>query len=192
MFASENSDLRLYQIFFIILQSMLNVKLKSSLSFNQTNSFTAHRNSMANRHHIDSHTGIQSIHLSYPRHFVSRQTYPYRKQWVLSVRQKSNIQDRCLQKRRQASGYDLLAPAVKAVGVAPRNPEHIQAPDSYLAKHYAASLDVCKHNFYRAVAEQNYENRLNSDTSEARATMTESPVPATVDEVAPMKPPNSS
>ena len=34
-----------------------------------------------------------------------------------------------------------------------------QAPDSYLAKHYAASLDVCKHNFYRAVAEQNYEKQ---------------------------------
>ena len=154
MFASENSDLRLYQIFFIILQSMLNVKLKSSLSFNQTNSFTAHRNSMTNTHHIDSNAGIKPKHLSNPRHFVCRQAYPHRKQWVLSVSQKTDIQYRCLQKSRQTSSDDLLAPAVKAVGVAPRNSEHIQAPNSYLAKHYAASLDVCKHNLYRAVTEK--------------------------------------
>lgn len=121
--------------------------------FQHTDCFSSHRNSMTNTHHIDSYAGIKPVHLSYPRHFVSRQTYPYRKQWVLSVRQKSDIQDRCLQKRRQASSYDLLAPAVKSVGVAPRNSEHIQAPNSYLTEHYSASLDVCKHNFYRAVTE---------------------------------------
>ena len=122
--------------------------------FQHTDRFSSHRNRMANRHHIDSHTGIKSVHLSYPRHFVSRQAYPHRKQWVLSVRQKSDIQDRCLQKSRQASSYDLLAPAVKSVCVAPRNSEHIQAPHSYLAKHYAATLDVCKHDLYRAVTEK--------------------------------------
>ena len=101
--------------------------------FQHTDRFSSHRNSMTNTHHIDSNAGIKSVHLSYPRHFVSRQTYPYRQQWVLSVRQKSDIQYRCLQKRCQAGGYDLLAPAVKSVGVAPRNSEHIQAPHSYLA-----------------------------------------------------------
>lgn len=107
---------------------------------------------------------------------------------------KSKVRDTVLwsAKCSKASGYDLLAPAVKSVGVPSGNSEQIQTSHSYLTEHYSASLDVCKHNFYRAVAEQNYENRLNSDTSEARATMTESPVPATVDEVAPMKPPNSS
>ena len=153
MFASENSDLRLYQIFFIILQSMLNVKLKSSLSFNQTNSFTAHRNSMADRHHIHPNARIQSVHLSNPRNFIRRQTYSDCQQSVLSVGQQSKVENSRLQKCSKASGYDLLAPAVKSVGVAPRNSEHIQAPNSYLAKHYAASFDVCKHNFHRAVTE---------------------------------------
>lgn len=127
--------------------------VKSSFSLDHIHRLSPHRNSMTNTHHIDSHTGIKPVHLSYPRHFVSRQAYPHSKQWVLSVRQKSDIQYRCLQKRRQASSYDLLAPAVKAVSVAPRNSEHIQASDSYLAKHYAASLDVCKYNFHRAVTE---------------------------------------
>ena len=36
------------------------------------------------------------------------------------------------------------------------------------------------------------KNRLNSETSEARAIITESPVPATDDDVAPIKPPSSS
>ena len=127
--------------------------VKSSFSLDHIHRLSPHRNSMTNTHHIDSHTGIKPVHLSYPRHFVSRQAYPHSKQWVLSVRQKSDIQYRCLQKSRQAGCYDLLAPAVKSVGVAPRNSEHIQAPHSYLAKHYAASLDVCKHNFHRAVTE---------------------------------------
>ena len=127
--------------------------VKSSFSLDHIHRLSPHRNSMTNTHHIDSNAGIKPVHLSYPRHFVSRQTYPYRKQWVLSVSQKSDIQDRCLQESRQAGCYDLLAPAVKAVCVAPRNSEHIQAPNSYLAKHYAASLDVCKHNFHRAVTE---------------------------------------
>ena len=121
--------------------------------FQHTDCFSSHRNSMTNTHHIDSNAGIKPVHLSYPRHFVCRQAYPHRKQWVLSVSQKTDIQYRCLQKSRQTSSDDLLAPAVKAVGVAPRNSEHIQAPNSYLAKHYAASLDVCKHNFHRAVTE---------------------------------------
>ena len=127
--------------------------VKSSFSLDHIHRLSPHRNSMPNTHHIDSHTGIKPVHLSYPRHFVSRQAYPHSKQWVLGVRQKSDIQYRCLQKRRQASGYDLLAPAVKSVCVAPRNSEHIQAPHSYLTQHYAASLDVCKHNFHRAVTE---------------------------------------
>ena len=134
---------KLYQIIFI----------KSSLAINHIHRLSPHRNSMTNTHHINSDTGIKPVHLSYPRHFVSRQAYPHSKQWMLSVRQKSDIQYRCLQKSRQASSYDLLAPAVKAVCVAPRNSEHIQAPNSYLAKHYAASLDVCEHNFHCAVTE---------------------------------------
>lgn len=130
------------------------INVKSSFSLDHIHRFSPHRNSMTNTHHIDSNAGIKPVHLSYPRHFVSRQAYPHSKQWVLSVRQKSDIQYRCLQKSRQASSDDLLAPAVKAVGVAPRNSEHIQAPDSYLAKHYAASLDVRKHDLYRAVTEK--------------------------------------
>lgn len=128
--------------------------VKSSFSLDHIHRLSPHRNSMTNTHHIDSHTGIKPVHLSYPRHFVSRQAYPHSKQWVLGVRQKSDIQYRCLQKRRQASGYDLLAPAVKSVCVAPRNSEHIQAPHSYLTQHYAASLDVRKHDLYRAVTEK--------------------------------------
>ena len=127
--------------------------VKSSFSLDHIHRLSPHRNSMTNTHHIDSYGSVQPIHLSYPWHFVSRQAYPHSKQWMLSVRQKSDIQYRCLQKSRQASSYDLLAPAVKAVCVAPRNSEHIQASNSYLAKHYAASLDVCKHNFHRAVTE---------------------------------------
>ena len=127
--------------------------------FQHTDRLSPHTHRMTNTHHINSDTGIKPVHLSYPRHFVCRQAYPHRKQWVLSVSQKSDIQDRCLQKRRQAGCYDLLAPAVKAVGVAPRNSEQIQTSHSYLTEHYSASLDVCKHNFYRAVAEQNYEKQ---------------------------------
>lgn len=128
--------------------------VKSSFSLDHIHRLSPHRNSMTNTHHIDSNAGIKPVHLSYPRHFVCRQAYPHRKQWVLSVSQKTDIQYRCLQKSRQTSSDDLLAPAVKAVGVAPRNSEHIQAPDSYLAKHYAASLDVRKHDLYRAVTEK--------------------------------------
>ena len=114
--------------------------VKSSFSLDHIHRLSPHRNSMTNTHHIDSNAGIKPKHLSNPRHFVCRQAYPHRKQWVLSVSQKTDIQYRCLQKSRQTSSDDLLAPAVKAVGVAPRNSEHIQAPNSYLAKHYAASL----------------------------------------------------
>ena len=127
--------------------------VKSSFSLDHIHRLSPHRNSMTNTHHIHPNARIQSVHLSNPWNFIRRQTYPYRKQWVLSVSQKSDIQDRCLQESRQAGCYDLLAPAVKSVCVAPRNSEHIQAPHSYLAKHYAASLDVCKHNFHRAVTE---------------------------------------
>lgn len=129
------------------------INVKSSFSLDHIHRLSPHRNRVTNRHHIDPHTRIQPIHLSDPRDFICRQAYPHRKQWVLSVRQKSDIQDRCLQKCRQAGCYDLLAPAVESVGIAPRNSEHIQAPNSYLAKHYAASLDVCEHNFHRAVTE---------------------------------------
>ena len=110
--------------------------------FQHTDRFSSHRNRMANRHHIDSNAGIKSVHLSYPRHFVSRQAYPHSKQWVLGVRQKSDIQYRCLQKSRQTSSDDLLAPAEKSVCVASGNSEQIQTSHSYLAQHYAATLDV--------------------------------------------------
>ena len=122
--------------------------------FQHTDRFSSNRNRMANRHHIDSNAGIKPVHLSYLRHFVCRQAYPHRKQWVLSVSQKTDIQYRRLQKCSKASGYDLLAPAVKAVCVAPRNSEHIQASHCYLTQHYAASLDVRKHDLYRAVTEK--------------------------------------
>ena len=133
--------------------------VKSSFSLDHIHRLSPHRNSMTNTHHIDSNAGIKPVHLSYPRHFIRRQTYSDCQQSVLSVGQQSKVENSRLQKCSKANGYDLLAPAVKAVGVAPRNSEHIQAPDSYLAKHYAASLDVCKYNFYRAVAEQNYEKQ---------------------------------
>lgn len=133
--------------------------VKSSFSLDHIHRFSPHRNSMTNTHHINSDTGIKPVHLSYPRHFRCRKTKPHRKQSVLSVGKQSDIQYRCLQKSRQAGCYDLLAPAVKAVGVAPRNSEQIQTSHSYLTEHYSASLDVCKHNFYRAVAEQNYEKQ---------------------------------
>ena len=122
--------------------------------FQHTDRFSSHRNRMTNRHHIYPHTSIQSIHLRNPRNFRCRQANTNRKQSVLSVGQQSEIEYRCLQKCRQTSRNDLLAPAVKSVCVTSRNSEHIQAPDSYLAKHYAASLDVRKHDLYRAVTEK--------------------------------------
>lgn len=129
------------------------INVKSSFSLDHIHRLSPHRNSMTHTHHINSYTCIKPKHLSNPRNFIRRQTYPHRKQCVLSISQKSDIQYRCLQKSRQAGCDDLLAPAIKSVGVAPRNSEHIQAPNSYLAKHYAASFDVCKHNFHRAVTE---------------------------------------
>ena len=70
---------------------------------------------MADRHHIDPDARIQSIHLRNPRNFRCRQANTNRKQSVLSVGQQSEIEYRCLQKCRQTSRNDLLAPAVKSV-----------------------------------------------------------------------------
>ena len=128
---------------------------------------------MTHTHHINSYTCIKPKHLSNPRNFIRRQTYPHRKQCVLSISQKSEIQYCGLQKCSKASGYDLLAPAVKSVGVPSGNSEQIQTSHSYLTEHYSASLDVCKHNFYRAVAEQNYEKQaeqgaISEEEAEAR------------------------
>lgn len=84
-----------------------------TFSFNHTDSPRPHRNSMADRHHIDSYGSVQPIHLRNPRNFRCRQAHSHRKQSVLSVGQQSEIEDSCLQKRRQTGGNNLFAPAVK-------------------------------------------------------------------------------
>jgi len=109
---------------------------------------------MADRHHIDPDARIQSIHLRNPRNFRCRQANTNRKQSVLSVGQQSEIEYRCLQKCRQTSRNDLLAPAVKSVCVTSRNSKKIQTSHSNLTQHYAASLDVRKHDLYCAVTEK--------------------------------------
>lgn len=97
---------------------------------------------MADRHHIDSYGSVQPIHLRNPRNFRCRQANSHRKQSVLSVGQQSEIEDSCLQKRRQTGGNNLFAPAVKTVRVTSRNAKKIQTSHSNLTQHDAATLDV--------------------------------------------------
>ena len=118
----------------------------------QTRDLGSHIHSVAHAHHIDLHRGVQSVHLSYPRHFRCRQTKTYAEQRVGQIGQQTYEQDVRLQKGCEAGRYDLSAPGKKAVCKASWNTEHIQASDCYLTQQDAASLDVCKHYLHRAVA----------------------------------------
>ncbi len=62
-------------------------------SFQHSDSFSAHRNSVADGHHIDFNARIKSEHLRYSGNFRCRQTDSHRQQSVLSVGQQSEIQD---------------------------------------------------------------------------------------------------
>ncbi len=131
----------------------MNVKLKSCFFLNHTNSLSPHRNGMAYGHHVDPHARIESEHLCNSRNFICRKADSHRKQSVLSVGQQPDVQNCRLQKSRQTSRYNLFTPAVKFIGVPPRNPEHIQTSDRYLTQQDSAPFNVRKHNFYGTVAE---------------------------------------
>ena len=125
---------------------MLNVKLKSSLSLNQTDSLSAHRNSMTDGHHIYLNACSPNILAILGTSVADRQIPTANSGCYVKLSKPKYRIVVC-----QTCCNYLLAPTVKSISITSRNTEQIQTSDRYLTEHYAASFYICEYNFYGAV-----------------------------------------
>ena len=87
---------------------------------------------MDDGHHIDLDRGIKAELLRDARHLACRQHDAKAEEHVRSEGQQADVQQRRLQKRRQAQRHDLPHPLVEPVRVAARHAEKIQTADCNL------------------------------------------------------------
>ncbi len=102
--------------------------------------------------HINFHTRIKTILLSYSRHFSRCQHYSQTQKRMRLHRYKPHKQKSRLHKGCKADSNNLLAPPDKSIRKSPRKTEKVERTYRYLRKQNSASLYIAEKTFYYTIS----------------------------------------